>query len=263
MSTKKPPGDETIRGLPGPNAHAEDSFVGHARVSLNELKKSVAEAAPEASQGPWRERAFTPRAVMSRDDVKQGLLSSLRVSLVSANHPRVVFDRLKGPWFPILRQALEQAGGDGMDCWLLTLFQPPGRAPRQAFFAELAEALFRLRAAKELAGFEEEALKLINRVDAALDFSGPLKPRLSFKQMERELEGKIEVDELLAIRSAADEDLVRRLTEIDQTMTQLRDEIRKMPNKQPTGLYSNFVRLKAELRVLDAELKRRAALRSG
>ena len=39
---------------------------------------------------------------------------------------------------------------------------------------------------------------------------------------------------------------------------ELRDQIRKMPGKQPDGMYANFVRLKAELRVLDAELKRRA-----
>jgi hypothetical protein len=31
-----------------------------------------------------------------------------------------------------------------------------------------------------------------------------------------------------------------------------------MPGKQPDGMYANFVRLKAELRVLDAEIKRRA-----
>ena len=58
MTTRKPPGDETIRGLPGANARVEDSFVGREKVSLSDLKKPMAEAAPEASKGPWRERAF-------------------------------------------------------------------------------------------------------------------------------------------------------------------------------------------------------------
>jgi hypothetical protein len=41
-------------------------------------------------------------------------------------------------------------------------------------------------------------------------------------------------------------------------MGQLRDQIRKMPGKQPDGMYANFVRLKTELKVIDGELKRRS-----
>jgi hypothetical protein len=48
------------------------------------------------------------------------------------------------------------------------------------------------------------------------------------------------------------------MEEIGNTMNMLREQIRKMPGKQPDGMYANFVRLKAELRVLDAEIKRRA-----
>jgi hypothetical protein len=40
-------------------------------------------------------------------------------------------------------------------------------------------------------------------------------------------------------------------------MAQLRDQLKKMPGRQPGGIYANFVRLKAELRVLDAELRDR------
>lgn len=254
MSTKKPPGDETTRGLPGFSSRSEDSFVGNTKVSLSDIKKA-AEAAPEVSQGAWRERVFTPRAVMSREEIKQGLQSALRVALGTANHPRVAFDAVRDAWLPLLRQALEQAGGDGLDAWLSSLFSPPGKQPRQAFFTELAEALGRMRAARDLAVFEEEALKTAAAIDAALGAS-PVK--LSFKQLERQLEGKLEVDELLKVRAGGDDDLTRRLQEIDGTMGQLRDQIRKMPGKQPDGMYANFVRLKAELRVLDAELKRRA-----
>lgn len=254
MTTKKP-GDETIRGTPGFDQRSEDSFVGGKnKVSLSDLKKA-AEAAPEVSQGAWRERVFTPRAVMSREEVKAGLSSALRVALGSVNQPRVAMEKLRPAWLPLLRQALEQAGGDGIDAWLMTLFSPPGKVAKTPLFDELSEALLRMRNAKDLAGFEEDALKTIELVDAAL---GNAPTKLSFKQTERQLEGKVEVDELLGIRAGAEEDLTRRLTEIGNTMTQLRDQIRTMPGKQPDGMYSNFARLKAELRVLDSELKRRA-----
>ena len=255
MSAKKPPGDETIRGSPGFDARAEDSFVGGKhKVSFNDLKKA-GETAPEVSQGAWRERVFTPRAIMSREDVKAGLQSALRVVMGTVNLPRVAMEKLRPAWLALLRQALEQAGGDGIDAWLLILFTPPGKPSKQPLFIEVSEALLRMRNAKDLAGFEEESLKTVELVDAALA-NAPVK--LSFKQTERELEGKLEVDELLSIRCGSEDDLNRRFTEIGNTMNQLRDQIKKMPGKQPDGMYANFVRLKAELRVLDAELKRRS-----
>ncbi len=255
MNTKKPPGDETIKGLPSFDARAEDSFVGgKTKVSLSDLKKA-AETAPEVSQGAWRERVFTPRAVMSREDVKAGLQSTLRVVMGTANHPAAAMERLRPGWLPLLRQALEQAGGDGIDAWIQTLFTPPGRSAKHLFFGELSEALLRMRKATDLPAFEQESLKTVELVDAAL---GNAPTKLSFKQTERQLEGKLEVDELLGIRCGVEADLNKRLTEIGNTMEQLRDQIRKMPGKQPDGMYANFVRLKAELRVLDSELKRRA-----
>jgi hypothetical protein len=75
--------------------------------------------------------------------------------------------------------------------------------------------------------------------------------------MERELEGKIEVDDLLLIAFSSEDELTRRISEIGNTMGQLRDQIKSMPGKQPDGMYSNFVRLKAELRLVDAELRGR------
>ncbi|MFZ5441733.1 MAG: hypothetical protein ACOZQL_17150 [Myxococcota bacterium] len=257
-TSRKPPGDETIKGLPSFNSRAEDSFIGGAKVSLSDVKRA-AEAAPEVSQGAWRERVFTPRAIMSRDEVKQALQAALRVVLGTANHPRLATEGLRPGWYPVLRQALEQGGGDCIDAWLNALFAPPARPPKQGLLDELAAAIGRMRDAKDLAKFEEEALKTIEFVDATLA-SAPVK--LSFKVMERQLEGKLEVDELLGIRVATDDALNARLQEIGATMGQLRDQIRAMPGKQPDGMYANFVRLKHELKVLDAELKRRAPTRT-
>ncbi|MFO0597013.1 MAG: hypothetical protein U0228_16980 [Myxococcaceae bacterium] len=254
MATKKP-GDETIKGVPNFGS-SEDSFVGKSKQIVSELKKAATEAAPEVSQGAWRERVFTPRAIMSREEIRGALESALRVVLASASHPRPACDAVKGAWMPVLRQALEQGGGDGIDAWLGRLLTPPGAPAKQTLFDACGDTLLRMRAAVNLATFEEECLKLVASVDGTLSAT-PVK--LSFKQMERQLEGKLEVDELLAIRGGVTDELKARVEEIGNTMTQLRDQIRKMPGTRPDGLYSNFVRLKAELRVLDAELKTRTA----
>jgi hypothetical protein len=255
MGNKKP-GDETIGGLPG-FAHPEDSFIGRSSSSSGAQKATTAQAAPEVSQGKWRERVFTPRGVMSRDEILHALETGLRQAVGTANHPRVAFEEVRKAWLPALRQALEQAGGDGIDAWLLTILRPPGRDPMDPLFGALTAAVGRMRAARDLAGLEEEGIKTIELVRKVLDFATPRK--LSFKQMERELEGKLEVHELILVRLSSDEELTRRLREIGSTMEQLRDQLKSRPGLQPDGMFSNFVRLKAEVRVLDAELKHRAA----
>jgi hypothetical protein len=282
MSGKKP-GDETLRVPPGltpkkpaPSAPSApslrpidapptDSFVGRPGAGLQALgnapsgpqKALTGQAAPEVSQGAWRERVFTPRAVMSKEEIVSSLEASLRVVLASANHARVAFEELRRGWLPTLRQALEQGGGDGLDAWLSLLLKPPGRTGLDPLVPTLVGDFARLRAAKDLAAFEEEALKVVETVRRVLAFDKPRK--LSFKVLERELEGKLEVDELFLVAVSDDGELSRRLKEIGATMESLRDQLKKRPGKQPDGMYSNFVRLKAEVRVLDAELKRRGA----
>ncbi|MCU0698227.1 MAG: hypothetical protein MUC96_17110 [Myxococcaceae bacterium] len=281
MSSGKKPGDETLRVPPGmtpkkpsPSAPSApslrpidapptDSFVGRAGSGLHALGNSpsgpqkalTGEAAPEVSQGAWRERVFTPRAVMSKDEIVSTLESSLRVVLGTANHARVAFEELRRGWLPTLRQALEQGGGDGLDAWLSQLLKPPGRTGLDPLVPTLVADFARLRAAKDLAAFEEEALKVVETVRRVLAFEKPRK--LSFKVLERELEGKLEIDELFLVAVSDDGELSRRLKEIGATMESLRDQLKKRPGKQPDGMYSNFVRLKAEVRVLDAELRRR------
>jgi hypothetical protein len=43
-------------------------------------------------------------------------------------------------------------------------------------------------------------------------------------------------------------------------MHALRDQLTRSPGHQPEGLAGRFARLKAELRVLDGELRRRSAV---
>jgi hypothetical protein len=287
LSDGKKPGDETLRVPPGMtpkkttgasmpslpaagrpiDAPPTDSYVGlkpksASQPELSEFpsgpkKIGSGEAAPEVSQGKWRERVFTPRAVMTKDEVLTDLEASVRVVLSNANHVRVAFEELRRAWMPTLRQALEQAGGDGLDAWLGMILKPPARPGMDPLFPALVTDFARLRAAKELAAFEEEAHKVIATVQRVLGFEKPRK--LSFKALERELEGKLEVDELLLIAVSDDSELTRRLKEIGGTMESLRDQLKKRPGKQPDGMFSNFVRLKAEVRVLDAELRRRGA----
>jgi hypothetical protein len=280
MTSGKKPGDETLRvpprmtpKKPAPSAPAPrpidapptDSFVGrpgsgpHAigNAPSGPQKALTGEVAPEVSQGAWRERVFTPRAVMPRAEIVSSLEASLRVVLSSANHVRVAFEELRRGWLPAIRQALEQGGGDGLDAWLSSLLKPPGRTGLDPLLPTLVADFARLRAAKELAAFEEEALKAIETVRRVRAFDKPRK--LSFKVLERELEGKLEVDELFLLAVSDDGELSRRLKEIGSTMESLRDQLKKRPGKQPDGMYSNFVRLKAEVRVLDAELRRRGA----
>lgn len=247
MATSKPPRDDASQPQ-GVLRRSEDAYIGRTKGDA----KNTAEAAPEVSQGAWRERVFTPRGVMERHEVKAGLESALRAVLGAG------VEQLVAAWLPFLRQAIEQAGGDGIDVWLLTLFSPPGRPAKQPLFVELAEAMRGLHQASTLAAREAQALQTIERIDAVLGTS-PVK--LSFKQMEKQLEGKLEVDELLTIFSGTDEVLARRSAELAGTMEQLREEIRTLPGKQPDGMYSNFVRLKTELRVLEAERLRRVGTR--
>lgn len=258
MPPPKKPGDETISGVPE-FGKPSDSFIGDTPTGSHKVVSG--EAAPEVSQGAWRERVFTPRAVLSKEEIAQGLEKTLRGVLAGANHAKVAFEEVRREWLPFLRQALEQAGGDGLDCWLLLLFDPPGRKPLDPLFDTMAEAVVRLRGPKELAGFEEEALKAMETINKGLALDKPR--RLSFKQMEKLLEGKLEVDELFNLRVSDDAELTRRFTEIASTIESIRDQLKAMPGAKPDGMFSNFARLKVELRVIDGELKRRGVLVPG
>lgn len=260
----KPPGDETILGKPDfdkPNRKDKYDQPPETNRALGEdlggttgqHKEITAEAAPEVSQGAWRERVFAPRATMSREEMLKALAALLDASKGRVGSAAPVFELLRTEWLPVLRQAMEQAGGDGIDAWLLTVLKPPGRTPTAPLLTDLIDAFTRMRQATAVDALLGHARAVVEAVDRATQ-----KPKkVSFKQMERELEGKVEIHELLKILFSDDEELIARLREIGSTMDTIRGQLKSMPGAKPDGMYSNFTRLKAEARVLSAELARR------
>ncbi len=253
------------KGRPGPvprEPTRKDAFV--ARPSSPEqpaltgagraVTAKATEVAPEVSQGPWRERAFMPRGVMAPEEIVAALTDGLSKALVAPTLFQA-WELLRSAWIPVLRQALEQGGGDGIDAWLQTTLKPPGRSALDPFFAACVEALAKVRGAQSPQELKTHGDVLIGRVKEAV--GAPKKRKLSFKQMERELEGKLEVDELLMIAASLDDELTRRLEELDGVLGQLREQIRSRPGLRPDGMYSNYARFKAEARVLNAERARR------
>ena len=209
--------------------------------------EAATEAAPEVNQGAWRERAFVPRGVMAPDAIVAAMDQALELA---AQKPIDEAPSLVAKdWLPLLRQALEQAGGDGIDAWLLRALKPPGRNANTPFFDALVGDFQKVRAAADAAAFTDAGKALIATVQSALAH----KKRVSFKVLERELDGKLEVDELIAVRFATADELAAREAEVSNTMENLAAQARALPGSRPDGIYSNHARLKAELRVLKAE----------
>ena len=198
--------------LPGRrDNYAEDSednrAVGENIGGVTGTQKVVTgEAAPEVSQGAWRERAFMPRATMQRAEMLAALRATIETAKARVGATTALFELLRSEWLPVLRQAMEQAGGDGIDSWLLRALKPPGRVATSALLTELIDAFGKMRAAATVDALVAQAALAVDAVDRAT-----VSPRrISFKQMERELEGKVEIHELLLILFSDDAELETR-----------------------------------------------------
>lgn len=278
MADPKKPGDQTLpAGKPASRADAKTVLTGSVPAarrdgyeqspsgafraqgeSMGGTGKQKAHqataAAPEVSQGAWRERAFTPRGVMAPADMLAALEEGLALQTTApAPNPHLALEALLEGWLPVLRQAVEQAGGDGLDAWLQALLKPPPKAAFSPLFGELGLAVDAMRGAASVLQVVEGGRVVVTAVSKATQSP----KRVSFKVLERELEGKLEVHELLRIRFATPDQIHDRLLELQGTMESLRLQLKSMPGAKPDGMYSNFARLKAETRVLSAELKRR------
>jgi hypothetical protein len=242
VSNGQKPGDKKPASASGPLFRKDDYLQPAHRP-----KEVATEAAPEVNQGAWRERAFVPRGVMSPEAIVAQLDQSL--VLTAGKSLDGAASTMAKDWLPLLRQALEQAGGDGIDAWLLRALKPPGRNANTPFFDTLVADFAKVRAAADADAFLAAGRALIATVKAALD----QKKRVSFKVLERELDGKLEVDELIAVRLATSAELEAREAEVSNTMENLAAQARALPGARPDGIYSNHARLKAELRVVKAE----------
>jgi len=225
------------------------------------LKSKLQKAAPEVSQGAWRERAGTPRATLSLEEISAGLRSVLRLALLGSPSPQSDPDEvrreLKQQWLPFVRQAVEQVGGDGVDVlvWGLMGKKKVPTTPRIPFLGELFAGYAAMNAAETVDAFMAEAGKLQSAIERAL--SAEQRPGLSFKALEKDLEGRLELDELLALMFSTSDELESRLVEVKSSLENLRTELRSHMGMQPNALLWNFSRLKAERVIIEGEQRRR------
>lgn len=228
-----------------------------SQVNTDIRRKIQAEkAAPEVSQGPWRERAFTPRGVMSREEIVKGLEQVLKMNALRAQSMKLdkVRGAMKQELLPLIRQALEQAGGDGIDAWISAITAPPGKKAKDPMLMDLAERMDKVNrgnTSKEVLLAGQELAKTTVRY-----LGNPKAQKLSLKGLETELEGRIDVDVIITILFTDEAELTSRLKSVDASLDQLRAQLRGMAGAGE-GLMWNFSRLKVEKRVLEAELKRR------
>jgi hypothetical protein len=273
VATPPKPDDKTVRERPsGSGSHParpvrlgsepdspsytnKDLYSG-SRTDVKPLAPGKA-AAAEVSQGAWRERAFQPRGVMSSEEILKGLQDVLANVRTKQGPKSLMLAKVRDEWLQFLRQAVEQAGGDGLDAWLTAALKPgTNRAGINLMLVELFVAFEKMRAAQSVELMLEIADEAVKAVKNTLE--APSRRPCSFKVLERELEGKIDVDGLILFLLSSEDELTQRAKEIGQTLDRLRDEVKKMPGAKPDGMYSNFARLKAEARLIDGELKRRA-----
>ncbi len=214
------------------------------------------QVAPEVSQGAWRERAFIPRGFMSREEIVGGMRRALDDALSAPGELDQVRSFLKTNWLALVRNAVEQAAGDGMDVQLYVLLGRPKKVAKDPFLAELLAAYQALNRVTKREDLLTEGLKVIERISQAV--SEPSAPRISLKALESELEGRLNVDEILSILTSSNDELNTRLAGVRMALETIRNELRAGgTGGQPTSLLWNFTRIKAERIVIEAERRRR------
>lgn len=211
--------------------------------------------APEVRQSRWHDRSAAPRGVLPAETVLKGLDEALQKAASAKAPVGPVREQLKADWLPLLRQVVEQAGGDGMDAYVTQLLSPPGRRAVTPLVEALAAGMERLEAATDADSLRAVAQELRAVVAGAL--ADPAPRPISLELQERELDGRIDVDTMLSIRFASNAELTARRARAEKTLEDLRQQMRALQGVQPDGLFSNFARVKVEKRVMDAEARRR------
>ncbi|MEN9800700.1 MAG: hypothetical protein RL653_4397 [Pseudomonadota bacterium] len=243
---------ETARQL----AQGSDAFDTSRRHTDSMLRiQSVKQTAQEVSTGPWHERAFVPRGVVPPAQV---LTRLKEIIAVAEMHPGTRAERvrtgIRAEFLPMLRQAVEQAAGDGVDAWLSSILHPPGAPARNGMLMAVVAAMQKVNAARTNAAALEAAKGLMDV--SARHLQDPSAEKLSLKVLEKELEGRVDVAALLQLLFATDAELAAQGDHVDKAIDRLRQELRQAV-AQPAGMMWNFSRLKTERRVITAELRRR------
>lgn len=269
MPPKDPQDPKT--GSQGSPPRRSDLYTDSVITLDPRIRERMKEAAPEVSQGNWRERAFRPRGTLSREEILEGLRQGIELVRSLKEPVTQLCTALKAEWMPYLRQAVEQAGGDGLDSTLRPMLKGavPARKPnprvatstgpgQDPFVPTLLVSFERLNQTETPEALFAEAEKVVALVDVMM--GRPDRRKLSFKILERELEGRLALDEVLAVLGCSNQELAARLAHVQGTIDRLREEIRTgAPGAQPTGLLWNFTRFKAERILIEAERKRRGA----
>lgn len=252
---KKPAPAYPVRGQPTFPRRGHPDDYEHSGITADPRK--VAQVAPEVSQGLWRERSVTPRAVMARTD----LVDALQYALEATKKPGAVLEEARAAtfaaWLPVLRQVIEQAGGDGLDIYVREALKPTGARAVNPLIEELRVQGARLAAAESLTQFQAEANLAMQVVRRTL--SDPRPQKLSFSALERELEGRLEIADFLDLFFQTTPQLERRAKELEANVETFRQQLRASPGRQPGGIYWNFARFKSEKALVEAELKNRSA----
>ncbi len=236
----------------------EDSNVDSRKVVLEptdpRTPRYVEPLPPDTgSATAFRDVKYAPRAALPLDEVLSGMESALRLAQMNRGKLDRVRLLLKADLFPLLSQAVEQAGGDGLDAYLNAVFDPPGSDADDPLLGELINHMQALHQAKSTDEMFAAVRGMVDSAEAA--FEEPR--RLSLKLVELELEGRLEVDVVLSIALANDEELIGRFERVDRALESLREQVRELPGAFPAGMFWNFSRLKTELRLLEAEVQRR------
>ncbi len=242
--------ESTLPGRP----HDQDQFEVSGAAAKSVVLNPVA---PEVSPGRWRERAFVPREQLPREEIIGRVEDAVTMLAIQRGDVGTMRTALKEGLLPLLQQAMEHAGGDGIDAHLMRFADVRARPARATLLTRLVANLERVNRASQPKALLDAAVEIAQTVRAALEAEAPR--RLSLQLLEHEYEGRIDVATFLSILLSSNEELEVRTGNVSRTLESLRAQLRALPGASPEGLMSNFARLKLEKQVLESELSRRRA----
>lgn len=207
-----------------------------------------------SSKSAPKEATPAPRPKVAPPEILAGLQVRLLDATSAKESQAGLVKRLAKEWLPLLRHAVEQGGGDGIDSWLNVVLKLPAVSNGiDVLLIELGVTFERMRGAEDVASAVAEAGYAIDAVQRAL--KSPR--RLSLKGLQRELDGKLDVEDVLKVVLAGVPELEQRLAELAPILTKQKEQFSQMGRSKADGLYLNYARLKAERRLIEGELERR------